>query len=83
MVSTPVKKSDSINEDVAVYDLPPFVVTKYLKQHRMNVQHMNYDQFSLNARYFGRSSFNVQYPPEWNVVGLGAGMKFFAATSLL
>ena len=65
-----------LSDDVVVYDASPFIVTKFLRQNKYNVQHAKYDYWNLDVHYFGRATFNLDIPESWNNVGLAGEFDY-------
>ena len=62
--------SKSNSDSVNIFDASPFIITKFLSKHRIEIQHLKYDKFYLTAHYFGRSTFSVSLPKNWENHGL-------------
>ena len=41
------------DNNVQIFDASPFIITKFVKTHRVEIQHIDYDGFYFVGHYYG------------------------------
>ena len=69
--------SNTLSSGVIIYDATPFVIKKYPRFKKFEIEHSEFDHFYLTGYYYGRSSFTLQMSHSWKNEGL-SGLSYLS-----